>query len=229
MDRRDASIILGVAEDVDLATLKRRFRTLARDHHPDRGGDPDRFLELRRAFALLRDELDTDGPRRHRPLVARGRPSREAAREASSLGVDPAELDEDARRLARRLGSDGSCRYSSRAPGARTNRLATSLAAASTSGLQVALAPPSGARIVLTARSRAARRAVTALDLTRLRGASWSRRRGDAITELHATIRDPSATAVTASTAAAVTELLDALSWPLREWTVERTGHGRDA
>lgn len=225
MDRREACTILGVAEDVDLVTLKRRFRTLARDHHPDRGGDPDRFLELRRAFALLRDELDTDGPRHHRPLVARGRPSREVVREASPLGVDPAELDEDARRLARRLGSDRSSHYASRAPGARTNRLATSLAAASTSGLHVALVPPSGARIVLTARSRAARRAVTALDVTRLRGASWSRRRGDAITVLHATLREPSEDAAAASTAAAVTELLDALSWPLREWIVDRTVH----
>lgn len=223
MDRRDACAILGVAEDVDLPTLKRRFRTLARDHHPDRGGDPDRFLELRRAFALLRDELDIHGPRRHRPLVARGRPSRDAVREASPLGVDPADHDEDARRLARRLGSDGSCHYASRAPGARTNRLSTSLAAASTSGLQVALVPPSGARIVLTARSRAARRAVAALDVTRLRGASWSRRRGDAITVLHAALRESSDDAVAASTAAAVKELLDALSWPLREWTIDRT------
>jgi curved DNA-binding protein CbpA len=48
--------VLGLPPDSDLATIKRAFRTLAREHHPDRSRAPGaeaRFRELVEAYELL--------------------------------------------------------------------------------------------------------------------------------------------------------------------------------
>jgi hypothetical protein len=53
--RRDealAELELGPAATPD--EVRRRFHTLARTHHPDRGGDPERFLRLVEAVEVLR-------------------------------------------------------------------------------------------------------------------------------------------------------------------------------
>jgi curved DNA-binding protein CbpA len=45
--------VLGVPEDADAETIRRAFRTLAREHHPDRSSAPDaeeRFRELVDAY-----------------------------------------------------------------------------------------------------------------------------------------------------------------------------------
>ena len=51
--------ILGVQSDADAVTLKRRYRELARELHPDKtGGDPKkerRFKEVAAAYAILSD------------------------------------------------------------------------------------------------------------------------------------------------------------------------------
>ena len=228
MDRREAQRLLGVGDDADLAVLKHRFRILARDLHPDRGGDPAAFRDVRLAFALLRDELALADGAARRPLVGRGRPSRtDGASGAHRPTVSP--LDPDVHVLGGRLATERSVRLSSRAPGSFLNRLAASLDAAATSSLHVTVAPddadvtPSAARIELTARTRAARRAVTGLDVTRLRAAEWSRRRGDAIVLLHAAPRPRSEDGLTIEllTAAAVVELLGVLAWPLAQWADE--------
>lgn len=237
MDRREACRLLGVAEDVELTALKRRFRELARDHHPDRGGDPVLFRDLRQAFALLSDELTAGAARPRRPLVSRGRPSRvvDGGSVARSAGSDA--LDAHGHALVGRLAAARTCRYSSRAPGAWTNRFAASLSAASTSSLHVDLVPAPApelavaARVELTARTRTARRAVTTLDVALLSGAAWVRHRGDAVTALRTTMegRSGDGTSIGRRTAVAVVELLDALAWPLSEWTVEGPDGGADA
>ena len=228
MDRREAQRLLGVADDADLAALKRRFRILARDLHPDRGGDPVAFRDVRLAFAVLRDELALAERAPRRPLVGRGRPSRT---DGASSGHRPtlASLDRDAHALGRRLASERTVRLSSRAPGSLLNRLAASLDTAATSSLHVTVAAddatgaPPAARIELTARTRAARRAVTGLDVLQLRAAEWSRRRGDAILLLHAAPRPrpEDELGVELLAAAAVVELLGELSWPLAQWADE--------
>lgn len=233
MDRREAQRLLGVDDDADLAALKRRFRILARDLHPDRGGDPAAFHDVRIAFALLRDELAPAEGAPRRPLVGRGRPSRT---DGVPGGHRPtvASLGPDAHALGRRLDTDRTVRLSSRAPGSFLNRLAASLDTAATSSLRVTVAAddatgtPPAARIELTARSRAARRAVTGLDVMRLRAAEWSRRRGDAILLLHAAPRPrpEDELGIELLTAAAVVELLEALSWPLAQWADEPPVHG---
>lgn len=59
--------VLGVPRGIADDALKRRWRELAREHHPDRGGDPAVFAELSAAWAVLSDpdwraRFDRHGP-----------------------------------------------------------------------------------------------------------------------------------------------------------------------
>ena len=219
MRREDALAALGLGADADPRTVRRRFRMLAREHHPDRGGAPERFAELHRAYAALRD-LPTPA----RPTVARGRPSRTAAT-AGRLDTD---ADAEAAALARRLatgpvptGAGGvrRLRLVSVAPGARRNRAVAALPEGSVARLELT-AGPARAGVRLVVRSRAARRVVVglALDAPGL-GGSWTRHRGDAAMELRCDLVRPDVPAEAAARAAV--GLLGALGWPLREWARE--------
>lgn len=48
--------VLGVEETADAATIKQSFRKLSIKHHPDKGGDPKLFNELREAYEVLSDQ-----------------------------------------------------------------------------------------------------------------------------------------------------------------------------
>lgn len=203
MDETRARELLGLDVaadvDVDVSTVKRAFRSQAHDLHPDRGGDPRAFQDLHVAYRLLIAALERPaGP--PVPRVARGRPSRvqrpvvepgvptgplvglTAAERRALVSHGRAAPALDAETLARLL-IDGGLRLASRAPGSRMNRFATSLHIGATSTLRV-----SATRVELAARSRAARRAVTALDVASVTGVTWSRRRGDAVSVLSATL-----------------------------------------
>ena len=53
--RREALAVLGLEDPVDDATIKRHYRKLAMEHHPDRGGDMLKFQAIHSAIrALLR-------------------------------------------------------------------------------------------------------------------------------------------------------------------------------
>ena len=234
MDEDRAHELLGIDAGADLDAVKRAFRTLAHDLHPDRGGDPRAFSDLHVAYRLL-------VARRERravpsaPRVARGRPSREQREEVdTSASTEPlARLtvsEHDALVSARggsprldtellaRLLLDGDVRLASRAPGSATNRLSTLLGTGGTSILTVG-----STRADLTARSRAARRAVSALDLSVVTGAAWSRRRGDSRTTLSASFTPGGTDAARLRPlAGAVTTLLDAPAWPLGSWRVDQ-------
>jgi hypothetical protein len=243
VDEDRALEVLGLDAGADLRRVKRAFRTLAHDVHPDRGGDPRAFHDLHVAYRSLVARLERpDGPRASR--VARGRPSRDqraevdmpastgplvhlSVQERSALtSARGAAVTLDAETLARLL-LDGDVRLASRAPGSLTNRFSTLLDTGTTSILIV-----STTRAELTARSRAARRAVTALDLSDVMGAAWSRRRGDALTVLTASLV-PSATVEVGgagddadagrlrAASHAVVALLDALAWPLGSWRID--------
>lgn len=46
---------LGVPRDADQDTIKRAYRRLAMQHHPDRGGDPNEFQKISEAYETLSD------------------------------------------------------------------------------------------------------------------------------------------------------------------------------
>lgn len=52
---------LGVARGADGGEIKKAYRKLVLEHHPDKGGDPDAFKEIQHAYEVLSD----DGRRRH--------------------------------------------------------------------------------------------------------------------------------------------------------------------
>jgi hypothetical protein len=64
---------LGLDRTSEIDQVKRSFRRLAHDHHPDRGGDSAAFAELSLAYRVL---LEHHEPRPASPRVAQGRPSR---------------------------------------------------------------------------------------------------------------------------------------------------------
>jgi len=41
---------LGVGRSATADEVKRAYRTLVKEHHPDRDGDPDRFREIQQAY-----------------------------------------------------------------------------------------------------------------------------------------------------------------------------------
>jgi thiol-disulfide isomerase/thioredoxin/curved DNA-binding protein CbpA len=58
--------VLGVSKDATQETIKKAFRKLARDNHPDKGGDPELFAEMTRSYDVLsnpqkREIYDTYG------------------------------------------------------------------------------------------------------------------------------------------------------------------------
>ena len=47
--------VLGVSEDANKDQLKKAYRKLAAQHHPDKGGDEDKFKEVNEAYSILSD------------------------------------------------------------------------------------------------------------------------------------------------------------------------------
>jgi len=45
--------ILGVVEADTLTFIKRRYRQLAMKNHPDKGGNPDKFKEIKEAYETI--------------------------------------------------------------------------------------------------------------------------------------------------------------------------------
>lgn len=55
MNTTDHYQTLGVARDADIDTIKRAYRKLAAQHHPDRGGDTAKFQAIQSAYETLSD------------------------------------------------------------------------------------------------------------------------------------------------------------------------------
>lgn len=52
---KDYYSILGVKKDATADEIKRAYRKLAHEHHPDKGGNTDRFKEINEAYQVLSD------------------------------------------------------------------------------------------------------------------------------------------------------------------------------
>lgn len=53
--RAAALMVLDLPADAGASTTSRRYRELAARHHPDKGGDPAVFVEIRQAYERLKD------------------------------------------------------------------------------------------------------------------------------------------------------------------------------
>jgi len=54
-EQRDSALaVLQLPADASLADIRLQYRRLARQHHPDHGGDSDAFIALRQAYETLR-------------------------------------------------------------------------------------------------------------------------------------------------------------------------------
>jgi DnaJ family protein A protein 2 len=52
----DLYSVLGVSRDADTSVIRTAYKQLAKEHHPDKGGDPEKFKELSQAHEVLSDE-----------------------------------------------------------------------------------------------------------------------------------------------------------------------------
>jgi translocation protein SEC63 len=52
----DPFSILGVDQDASDKEIKKKYRELSKTMHPDKGGDPEKFKELAKAYMALTDE-----------------------------------------------------------------------------------------------------------------------------------------------------------------------------
>lgn len=56
MAKRDYYEVLGVSKSASADEIKKAFRRLAVQHHPDRGGDETKFKEINEAYEVLKDD-----------------------------------------------------------------------------------------------------------------------------------------------------------------------------
>jgi DnaJ-domain-containing protein 1 len=58
LQRQQALTVLGLPLNATPQQIKRRYRTLAKKHHPDRGGDPRQMQKIIAAYEfLMKDQL----------------------------------------------------------------------------------------------------------------------------------------------------------------------------
>jgi hypothetical protein len=234
LTREEAARTLGVSIAADADTCKRAYRRLAREHHPDLGGDASTFHALQVAFEhLVDDEVAS------RPVVARGRPSTppvsfrdeterrdldridwERAVPAGRLALDHGLV---ARILATGTAPVNPLVATSRSPGSRLNGAAHLLAPELTSRLTITAAEDDRHQPVVTTEiltgNRKARRALDQVTMAD----GWVRRRRPSTTSLSVSMarsQDPRATAL--RVADHLQLLLDRIGWPLPAWTLER-------
>lgn len=51
--RSDALKLLGLSTQANHKEIKTKFKNLAAKHHPDKGGDADTFIQIRKAYEIL--------------------------------------------------------------------------------------------------------------------------------------------------------------------------------
>jgi len=56
MSDKDLYGVLGVGRNADTSEIRTAYKQLAKEHHPDKGGDPEKFKEISQAHEVLSDD-----------------------------------------------------------------------------------------------------------------------------------------------------------------------------
>lgn len=249
MDDREALRLLGLDGPADATEVRRAYRRLARQLHPDAGGDADRFHAVQLAFETVRDGTDArtgaGAPQVHVAGVEDRWWETPAAWHEGPVDITDVRLDETPTGRATRASVDlvasallvergapppvRCVLLHSRAPGSRLHRfvsllepdlLTTLRAAPATSGQRV------GHDVRLELRAPAGRGRRHAGEVTPPAG--WTRRRGADTVRIGRDVRpcrDPVETAV--RVARELEHLTTTIAWPLEDWFVLRSAAER--
>ncbi len=238
VDHEEALDVLGLRGPVDAATVKRAYRRLARQLHPDAGGDANEFHRVRTAFeAIGGGTAATRGPAPQEHVASveerwwdapgawhdgeAARSDVDLDRELPSQGAVRMDLDLLASLLT---GGDpvASVQLHSRAPGSRLHHIITWLQPDLLAEVSISPAvtgPRPGHDILVAVRSGGGKgRRLLAAAAT---PGSWTRARGSESVRLQRRFRpcrDPRDTA--ARLAREVSDALETVGWPLGEWFV---------
>lgn len=238
MDDQEALDVLGLRGPVDAATVKRAYRRLARELHPDAGGDAEEFHRVRTAFEAIGDGTATargPAPQEHVASVeqrwweAHGawhdapvdRSGVDLTREPPPQGATRVDLH----LLASLLAGDepiSPVRLHSRAPGSRLHHIITWLQPdllAQVSILPAGTGPRPGHDIEVAVRCAGGKGRRLLAGATTPGG--WTRSRGSESVRMERRLRpcrDVRDTAV--RLAREVEDALEAVEWPLGEWFV---------
>lgn len=238
MDQQEALDVLGLRGPADAAAVKRAYRRLARELHPDAGGDADEFHRVRTAFETIGGGTDASrGPAPQERVASVDERWWDAHGawhdgEVDRRGVDlgqTAPTGEAVRAHLELLASMlagaepvSPVRLHSRAPGSRLHRVIGWLQPdllAEVSIVPALTGPRPGHDVDVAVRSAGGkgRRLLAAADTP----GGWTRARGSESVRLERRFRpsrDPDDTAV--RIAREVRDALDTVGWPLGEWFV---------
>ncbi len=89
--QRDPYRVLGVPHGASQAVVLDAYRRLSKQHHPDQGGNAERFVEIQRAYEILRARPAPEGSLEERlaaiDLQVREAAARKAERDARADAV----------------------------------------------------------------------------------------------------------------------------------------------
>lgn len=240
LTRSEALRILGLSPGADARAAKRAYRRLAREFHPDAGGDPDQFHQVRRAYERLEVGEATATPPAARGSRSRGvdwadPPTRRFS--AATVDLDAVDWDRgipdraavraDPDRLSILLagpapGPVHPVTGRSRGPRSPLNRLIPLLDPDLTASWRIATATDRGiaghdVEIRLRAWSRRARRRIDVGDAP----VGWITERGSSSTTMVRILHPSPDRRVTAVRATrTLSTLLEHIGWPLVTWFV---------
>jgi len=61
MAKKEYYKILGIDKSAKITEIRKAYRDLAKQNHPDKGGDVEKMKELNEAYEILRDKKKRDG------------------------------------------------------------------------------------------------------------------------------------------------------------------------
>lgn len=239
----EAVRVLGLRRPIEPGALKRAYRERAREHHPDRGGDPRTFQQVQAAYELLRRDDTATRSGARRPAATASVDDRwwEAPARWHETAVDLGTVDwgasvpEDGSfaltrdRLAVLLGRGAepvaAVTAHSRSPGSWLHPVIGWLQPDLLAELRVTPADVQGipghdVHVRFAFRSLKARRIVGGAQLPQ----GWTEKRGSSSTTVQRILHpspDPQATAT--RVADLVNEVTAAMGWPLSDWYVVRS------